>query len=236
MSADDAPLHPYVRKVEEVLRPHYNSANAEPMTTYMRGRFDFLGIKASQRKELVHQLMSRPRLPAVEDIEDVVRGFWSLDKRELQYVAVDLLRKYTKRLPESFLEVAEYLIVTKSWWDTVDALASHTVGGLVTRFPAAGLAKVDAWHRSNNLWLRRTAVLFQLRYKTQTDEALLFRMALDEREDPEFFIQKAIGWSLREYSKVAPEAVTRFVEASKLSPLATREALKWINKPAKPKT
>jgi 3-methyladenine DNA glycosylase AlkD len=122
------------------------------------------------------------------------------------------------------------LITTKSWWDTVDAIANHNVGQLLRQYPDSRDRTLTPWRQSENIWLRRTAILFQLSYKTATDADLLFAIATENRESSEFFIQKAIGWALREYSKTAPDAVQTFVATAELAPLSQREALKWLKK------
>ena len=120
------------------------------------------------------------------------------------------------------------LIVTKSWWDTVDALAAHVVGVMVARQPVL-LSTMDEWVVSDELWLIRTAILHQLRYKSQTDTERLFRYCAQHAGHKDFFIRKAIGWALREYARTDPDAVRRFVKTqSALSGLSVREALKHL--------
>jgi len=126
-----------------------------------------------------------------------------------------------------FIDVAHELIVAKSWWDTVDSLASHTVGTLVHHHPRL-VTTMDEWIGSDNIWLARTAILYQLRYKEATDVDRLFRYTLIKANHPDFFMRKAIGWALRQYAWVAPETVRAFVLANeaKFSGLTRREALK----------
>ncbi|MBW4656506.1 MAG: DNA alkylation repair protein [Kaiparowitsia implicata GSE-PSE-MK54-09C] len=108
------------------------------------------------------------------------------------------------------------------------AIASHNVRKLLKQYPSYRDATLEPWRDSENLWLRRTTLLFQLGYKAETDEALLFSLIEQNSDSKEFFIQKAIGWALREYSKVAPEAVQIFVAETPLAALSRREALKWL--------
>jgi 3-methyladenine DNA glycosylase AlkD len=126
------------------------------------------------------------------------------------------------------MPLLEKLITTESWWDTVDGLAANQVGGVLARFPEIREPYIDRWRQEEDFWLRRTTLLFQLRYKGQTDADLLFALIKENLADQEFFIQKAIGWSLREYSKSNAEAVQQFVAETELSGLAQREALKWM--------
>ena len=119
-------------------------------------------------------------------------------------------------------------ITTKSWWDTVDMLATHIIGSFYLRYPNETMAFIERWRDQDNMWLRRTTLLFQLKYKQNTDVPLLFSLIKENKSDNEFFIQKAIGWVLREYSKTNPEAVMEFIDSEKLQGLAKREGLKWL--------
>ena len=140
-----------------------------------------------------------------------------------------LLEKMREKLPESTIDLIEELIVTKSWWDTIDYLASHEAGYYFRRFPTTRETHLVRWRQSGNFWLRRSAILFQLKYKKETDTALLFTIIQENLGSDEFFVNKAIGWALREYSKVDKTAVTHFVQNTPLHPLSQREALKWLN-------
>ena len=148
--------------------------------------------------------------------------------REYQYTALEFLTKRKRYLTPDTIPLLEMLITTKSWWDTVDGLAANQVGGVIARFPHIRDQHIGRWRAQENIWLRRTTLLFQLRCKEQTDADLLYALIADNLADKEFFIQKAIGWALREYSKSDPTAVQQFVARTDLSPLAHREALKWM--------
>jgi 3-methyladenine DNA glycosylase AlkD len=141
-----------------------------------------------------------------------------------------VISKHIAACDSLFLPVAREFIITRSWWDTVDALATGVVGPLVLRNPE--LASVmDEWLASANIWLARTAILHQLRYREHTDSERLFSYCLARSADTEFFIRKAIGWALREYSKTDASAVRQFVAENEhnLSGLSKREALLWLN-------
>ncbi|QRG69246.1 DNA alkylation repair protein [Brevibacillus choshinensis] len=204
-----------------------NRANQEaagPMEAYMKNQFPFLGVKTPLRRELSKRLYREQGIP--ENWETVVRELWALPEREYQYVALDLLEKVKKRFAAEHVGLAEELITGKSWWDTVDYLASHMVGTLFRLNPALIGDNNERWLEGANLWLQRTTLLFQLSYKEKTDEELLFKNIRFCAASKEFFIQKAIGWSLREYAKTNPEAVRHFVEMTPLAGLSRREALK----------
>jgi 3-methyladenine DNA glycosylase AlkD len=200
------------------------------MGAYMRDQFPFLGIPAPGQRALTRQVLaadSATRRPTEADLRAVALGCWALPEREYQYFACDWLRRHARVCSAGFINVAHRLIVTKPWWDTVDALAAHLVGPLVAGHPAL-LSTMDAWSMADDMWLVRTAILHQLRYRESTDVDRLFWYCARQAGHRDFFIRKAIGWALREYAKTDPAAVRGFVQAHRaaLSPLSVREALK----------
>ncbi|WP_281249083.1 DNA alkylation repair protein [Halobacillus massiliensis] len=116
----------------------------------------------------------------------------------------------------------------RPWWDTVDTVAAQLCGGYFEKYPALLEPIIENWRRSNNLWVCRSSILLQLKKKENTDERLLFSTISHLCEEREFFIEKAIGWALREYSKTNPAAVLNYIEQNELRPLSRREGLKWI--------
>jgi 3-methyladenine DNA glycosylase AlkD len=214
-----------VDRLRERLAIVADPGRAEAMAAYMRHQFPFLGVPSPQLK-LALRAVQPGRLGQAE-LTTVSRRLWQLPEREYQYAACALLSRFAKGCGPDFLEVAHDLIVTRSWWDTVDPLASHTVGTLVRQHSQL-VTTMDEWVRSENIWLARTAILYQLRYKEATDADRLFRYALIKADHPDFFMRKAIGWALRQYAWVAPEAVRAFVQAheAKFSGLTKRQALK----------
>lgn len=205
-----------------------DAKKAEPMSKYMRNLFPFLGIKTPERKRLTRQFVQEYGLPPLAELDETVRQLWALPEREYHYAALDLLWRRRRQWEADIMGLIEYLIMTKSWWDTVDALASHEVGEYHRRFPAQFGAWNGRFRQADNIWLRRTAILFQLGYKNETDQALLFATIEENLGSTEFFINKAIGWALREHSKWDETAVVDFVNRTDLAPLSKREALKWL--------
>jgi 3-methyladenine DNA glycosylase AlkD len=218
----------YLQAVKALYQQHANPENAVPMKKYMRNQFEFLGIKTPEAKALFKQLVAENGLPDVVEIEPTVRELWTWPEREYQYLALSLLGKLQKQLTPAVVPLLEHLVLTKSWWDTIDSIASHNVGKLLRQYPDHRDGVIGNWRESDNFWLRRVTLLFQLGYKAETDEALLFALVRANSDSSEFFIQKAIGWALREYSKTSPVAVKAFVEKQSLAPLSQREALKWM--------
>ncbi|MFD7263106.1 DNA alkylation repair protein [Streptomyces sp. NPDC059874] len=200
---------------------------AEAMAAYMKDVAPFLGIPTPLRRELSGTVTKDTPRPSESDCAALALRCWRLPEREYQYFAVDYLRRHVARCSSDFLPVVRHLLVTVPWWDTVDLLAAHTVGPLVAADPALA-AVMDEWIEDEDLWLARTALLHQLRYKGATDADRLFGYCRLRSGHPDFFLRKAIGWALREYAKTDPEAVRAFVEAERgsLSPLSVREALK----------
>lgn len=221
-------MNDYLIPLKTLFEEHANPEQAGPMAQYMRNQFPFLGLKSPQGGALFKQFIAASGLPQPAELEAIVWGLWQMPEREYQYVAQDLLHRMRKHVTPHHLPLLERLITTKSWWDTVDGLASHAVVGLFTRHPEVRDSIITRWRSSDNFWLRRTTLLFQLGYKDKTDEALLFSLIEQNLESKEFFIQKAIGWILREYSKSAPEVVQAYVAQTALAPLSKREALKWM--------
>jgi len=221
-------MHPYVRRLKALFEKHADAVQAAPMKKYMRDQFEYLGIKTPKNVALQKEFYSEYGLPELSDLDEVLRDLWALPQREFQYIAVSLLGKFEKQLQAEFIDTIEYLIVTKPWWDTVDAITGHTVGTHFRRHPAIKKKYLARWRKSENFWLRRTTILFQLGYKKETDFALLCDIIRENLNSKEFFINKAIGWSLRQYAYTDPKAVKKFVKSTPLHPLSRREAMKHI--------
>ncbi|MEI3607278.1 DNA alkylation repair protein [Pseudogracilibacillus sp. SE30717A] len=215
-----------INELKEIFEQNRNEKNAIPMKKYMREQFLFIGLKSKERKELSKEFMKR--LPFDKELESVIKTLWALPEREYQYVAIDYLIKYKKLLTSEHVELLEYLIKTKPWWDTVDAIATHLVGTLFQNHPHLINSRGNQWLHSDSIWLKRTMIICQLKYKEKTNEKLLFTIIKETKDIDQFFIQKAIGWALREYSKTNPTSVFRFINNEKLSNLARREGLKHI--------
>lgn len=196
------------------------------MSAYMQSLFPFLGIPKPALKQCIKPYLQKSRKLALDWA--FVRVCWEKPYREAQYLAIEYLLLHEKELTDTDLPKLRELITQKSWWDTVDGL-NPAVGTLVLRYPELKDA-MRQWSGSENIWVRRAAIDFQLKYKGQTDTALLEEIIRNNFGSHEFFINKAIGWSLREYSKTDPAWVRGFLEKYKddLSALSIREAGKYV--------
>ena len=221
-------MHPYVASLKTLFEHNANPAQAGPMKKYMRDQFEYLGIKTPQLRELMKQFLAENGSPPINDLDTILRDLWSLPQREFQYAATGLLSRSEKQLPARFIKTIEYMIVTKSWWDTVDTISGGTLGVHFKRFPEVREKYLAKWRLSDNFWLRRAAILFQLNYKKETDFDLLCEIIRENLDSQEFFINKAIGWSLRQYARIDPKAVKKFVKSTPLQPLSRREAMKHL--------
>jgi 3-methyladenine DNA glycosylase AlkD len=205
-----------------------NPVLAEPMAKYMKNLFPFLGIKKPERTQLLRIYYGQTGILKEPFNRDWVRNLWEQEEREYQYVALDYMERSLKKLDGQHITLLEWLITTKSWWDTVDTLATKSVGAVVKKSPEVISENIEGWAYGDHLWLRRSAILFQLKYKAETNESLLYRYIAQNEDSKEFFIQKAIGWVLREYSKTNPDSVRQFIGSHKLSPLSVREGSKYL--------
>lgn len=218
-------------KIEQLtafFEEHRNDDNAGPMKKYMKDHFPFLGIKSPLRKELEKQFFKETGILKEEFNKDIVEGLWDKDEREYQYTAITYIGKFIKKMPKDTILLLERLITTKSWWDSVDSIAPQ-VGELARNYPELVEENINHWSKHDNFWLRRASILFQLKYKNETNEALLYKYMVKNADSKEFFIQKAIGWALREYSKTNPESVKAFIEGNQLAPLSIREGSKYLS-------
>ena len=209
---------------ERHFQKHADPMNAAPM----KDQFEFLGIKSPQRRGLLRAFLKEHGMPDEARLEKVVRGLWRQPFREFRYNAIEILQK-RKRIDVKLLPLLEWMIVTDSWWDTVDAIADHLIGKRVLVFQSELMRpKAEEWIETDNLWLQRTAIIFQMKFKEKLDERLLFDMILIRIDEKDFFIRKGIGWALREHAKLHSGSVKRFVKKheDKLSGLSIREALK----------
>ncbi|MBP9134333.1 MAG: DNA alkylation repair protein [Saprospiraceae bacterium] len=218
----------WVEAVEGVMEAHRNAKNAPDIIRYFRNQFGSFGLKNEDRRKLTKQFIVATKQFSQKELVETIELLWSRCEREFQHTGMELIDHHRKKFDRSIKKVLQYMISHKSWWDTVDFIASHTVGHA---FKTNQLRQEDLyeWNESDDLWLIRTSILAQLKYKSYTDWALLQELIIPHLDHKDFFIRKAIGWALREYSKTEPNLVLDFVENHTMSGLSQREALKIVN-------
>ncbi len=213
-----------------LLQSRANGDNAVHMSAYMKNRFLFFGIKTPERRKLTLKWWKKFPIASEVELLNIANELWNLEQREFHYVGSDTLKKYKSMLTPSALNTLKRLVINNSWWDTVDTLAAHPIGQIILNFSETGQI-MDTWIEDDNMWVRRAAILHQLQFKIKTNENRLFYYCEKCMDEKEFFIRKAIGWALRQYSYINPETVLRFVHQNErgLSLISKKEALKKIN-------
>ncbi|MBH0163820.1 DNA alkylation repair protein [Fictibacillus sp. 7GRE50] len=224
----------YEEKLWQYLNKQANKEDAEPMKKYMRDQFEFFGIRSPILKQSMKEFLKEYGLPSKEELPSLIKEAWSRPEREMQYATFTIIEKSKKQMTKEDIDWIEYTIVNKSWWDTVDHIAKHIAGYYLMKFPEEIEHVTERWIASKNIWLMRSAILFQLGYKLKTDKELLAQIIKDTKYDQDFFIRKGIGWALREYAYTDADWVWEFVHTEELSPLSYKEAIKNIKKTKQP--
>ncbi|MEV4113969.1 DNA alkylation repair protein [Nonomuraea sp. NPDC049695] len=205
---------------------------AETMRAYMKSSMPFLGVQAVPRRAALRRVFAEHRLDSAPEWRRAVLELWrEAEYREERYAAVELSGYHLYRGFQTLYTVPMYeeMIVTGAWWDLVDELATHRIGGLLAAYPDSMRPLMLEWAHDGDLWKRRTAILCQNRFKQRTDTALLYACIEPSLSDNDFFARKAIGWALREYAKTSPAEVIRYVNAKGITGLSRREALKNLS-------
>lgn len=218
----------YIPTLLKEFKLNANNNIAIEQSAYMRHQFKFFGIKTTQRRALQQTFLANEMLPDKKELGGIISALWKQPQRECQYFAQELAFKYLKQIEKQDIELYEYMVVNQSWWDTVDFIATKLMGAYFKKFPEQRAIYVKKWLASGNVWLQRCALLFQLKYKEETDTTLLSDTINILLGSKAFFINKAIGWILREYSKTNPEWVITFAKNTALSPLSKKEALRLM--------
>ena len=206
-----------------------NTTLAIPMEKYMKNKFVFLGIKTEQRRTIFKTKYLAHEIEIKSNFRNIAWELFNMKEREFHICAIDLLvKEFKKNYTVEDIYLIEKLIITNSWWDSVDTIAKYLLGGYLKQFPSETLNVIERFSNSNNMWLNRSALLFQLSYKEKTNFELLKSECEKHKHSNEFFIQKAIGWALRDYSRFNPIGVKNFVLSTNLKPLSSREALRLL--------
>jgi len=222
-------INKYVSALLHVFEKASKPDVAKGQKAYMKHNFEFYGIQSPERKLLQRPFFLKAQLLQKEHLASIVKTLWQAPERELQYCGQELVMKYKNQFEKADISLFEYMITHKSWWDTVDFIASNLVGHYFKTYPGQRRPICEKWLKSDNLWLQRATLLFQLKYKTELDTELLEHNINYLLGSQEFFINKAIGWILREYSKANRDWVQDFVNKTELNALSFREATKYIS-------
>lgn len=218
----------FLNELTKLFKQHANPEIAVAMSKYMKDLFPFYGLKKPVRSELIKPLFQKVKGEVTEDwLLQTTNLLWKQKQREYHYIAIDLLKAFRKHLTPASFDQLEQMLISNSWWDSVDGLTGNAISPLVKKYPELK-KQMKRFVTEDNMWLRRVSIIHQLPYHNQTDKVFLFDACKKNMHDKEFFIRKAIGWALRQYAKSEPKAVYAFVEENraKLSNLSIREALK----------
>jgi len=218
--------------VQQELTQLADPAKAAPMQAYMKTRQPFYGVQKPER-EVILQRLKGEFLPADRQVwEECVLALWALPHREEQYLAIRYAALCPEYVDHISLALSNRIVREGAWWDLVDAAVGSLVSPALLNHRDLVRPAMDRWVEDQDLWVRRAALLSQLRHKEETDEGQLFDHCLRRAEEREFFIAKAVGWALRDYSWTNPESVLAFLKENRerLAPLSLREGAKRIQK------
>jgi 3-methyladenine DNA glycosylase AlkD len=216
--------------VAEQLSAAADSEKAVAMARYMKTTMPFYGVQKPAREAIMRRLKAAYRPHDGQEYTSIVLDLWSGPHREEKYLAIRFAMAFDQFVTLEQFGLFERLIREGAWWDFVDDIAIRLVGPVMLSDRDLVGPVMDGWIADSDMWIRRSAIICQLKHKTSTDEDRLFGYCLDRASESEFFIRKAIGWALREYAKVAPEKVAVFLleHYEAWSALTFREASKHL--------
>lgn len=219
----------FINDLQASFLENSNPEFAAQMKTYLMDRFELYGIKTKLRRDLMKPLVEKHRLEVRDTIRTLAFDLYDFPQREMHHCGTELFEKQLRKsYKKEDIVLIEKLITKNSWWDSVDFIAKQIVGKYLQTFPEETNHIVELFSSSDNMWLQRTSIIFQLGYKGNTNKELLFNQCLIHKESEEFFIQKAIGWALREYGRYNPKEVLEFATSADLKPLSKREAIRKL--------
>ncbi|MDG3132464.1 DNA alkylation repair protein [Streptococcus suis] len=218
-----------IKELEKRLTAIADASQVQAMEHYMKDHFAFLGVRTPERRKISKTFFKDFHESGIN--WKFIEACWKNPYREFQYIAIDYLITKKNDLVLEDLQRLKELAQTKSWWDSIDGL-DELVGQIVFQYPVAKRTMIE-WSLHEDFWLRRIAIDHQLLRKQETDTELLENILINNLAQSEFFINKAIGWSLRDYSKTNPDWVREFLNKyrDKMAPLSIKEASKYIEYP-----
>ncbi len=219
--------HPYLKEIQKIFAANANATIAKGAKAYMLNQFEFYGIKTPLRRSLSKAFYKTHTIKDHNELSALVKECFNEPQRELHYFAIELLGHHKKLWSKKTLPLIEWMITHNSWWDSVDSTNTHAIGKFFLQYPEYIQEYTFKWNRSNNKWLKRMSILFQLLYREKTNTDILTDYIEHCQLEEDFFIRKAIGWALRSYANTDAKWVVKFVKAHpQLSNLSKREALK----------
>lgn len=224
-------MHIITQDIIETFKREENKERAVQMKDYMRGQFEYFGLISPLRKELSKVYLREVPKEGRETVYQIIKELWEQEFREAHYLAQELFLKVAKKLlVKEDLVFINYMIITHSWWDTIDFIAPKICKVYFEKFPEKRDEWIEFCITSENIWLQRASLLLHLKQKEDVDFECMFSTILRLNHTKEFFLNKAIGWLLREYSKKHPQLIEDFIEENKesLSNLSIREGSKYL--------
>ena len=219
--------HPYLKAIKKTFAANADATIAKGAKAYLLNQFEFYGIKTPLRRQLSKEFYKTHPIEDHTELSTLVKECFSEPQRELHYFAIELLGYHKKLWSKKTLPLIEWMITHYSWWESVDSTNTHVISKFFLLYPEFIKEYTFKWNRSNNIWLQRMSILFQLTYREKTDTSLLTEYIEHCILEEDFFIRKAIGWALRAYAKTDSKWVVNFVKTHpQLSNLSKREALK----------
>lgn len=219
----------FIIELQKLFQENTNQERAKQQAAYMKHKFSYFGLTSPQRRKLQKPFLAKQFLPSKEIAFQICKELWLQPQREFHYFSQELVSKYQNQIEKKDLKLFEWMITHNSWWDTIDFIAPTLVGNYFLKFPEMRQIVLDKWLHSNNIWLQRSCLLFQLKYKSNTDTYFLKYCIENLIGSKEFFINKAIGWILRQYSRTDANWVIDFVnEHPNLANLSKKEALRLL--------
>jgi 3-methyladenine DNA glycosylase AlkD len=219
--------HPYLTKIQKIFAANGDKTIAKGAKAYLLNQFEFYGIKTPLRRTLSKELYKSNPINDHTELTKLVKECFAEPQRELHYFAIELLGHHKKLWSIKTLPLIEWMITHKSWWDSVDSTNTHVISKFFLKYPEYIDTYAGKWNQSENKWLIRMSILFQLTYKTKTNTKLLTKYIENSQLHEDFFVRKAIGWALRAYATTDSKWVINFVKKHPdLSNLSKREALK----------
>jgi 3-methyladenine DNA glycosylase AlkD len=221
----------FITALEKEFIAQANAAQSSAMEAYMKNHFPFFGIAMPQRRAILKSVSAEYSDEIKANARTLALQLYERPQREFHYCAIELLlQNCSKKLQKDDIHWIEQLLLTYSWWDTVDTISKYLLGRYLAQFPEQTNIVIEKFSNASNIWLNRSTLLFQLDYKKNTNFSILEGLCEYFKNSNEFFIQKAIGWTLREYGKINPRTVQKYVASTNLKPLSKKEALRIIEK------